>query len=91
MFCLTIISGVPGSGKTTLARANRSLKGYEVFIDGVIGPWWFDQLREQLGPFRYVLLSCDLQESLARVTIRQGQDSATPDIVRRMHDQFLAV
>jgi hypothetical protein len=37
-----------------------------------------------------VLLSCDLQESLTRVTIRQGQGSATPDIVRRMHDQFLA-
>ena len=135
MFSLTIISGAPGSGKTTLAKslADRSKQGvhiptddffgfvrhkqdpsqpgserqneailnawcsaalayknagYEVFIDGVIGPWWFDQLREQFGSFRYVLLKCDLNQSLARVVARQDQGSATPDVVRRMHDQF---
>ena len=138
MYPVTVISGAPGSGKTTLARslAENSMKGvhiptdyfsdfvrhkldpslpgseiqnevilnawcdaavvyraagYEVFVDGVIGPWWFEQLREKFGVFRYVVLSCDLKDSLSRVSARHGQSSATPEIVQRMHTQFLAV
>ncbi len=63
--------------------------GYDVIVDGVIGPWWFAQLDEELGAFRYVMLRSDLQTCLDRVASRDGQASATADVVKRMHQQFL--
>ena len=62
--------------------------GYEVFIDGVIGPWWFEQLKAALGDFHYVMLRSDLQTCLDRVATREDQASATVAVVRRMHEQF---
>ena len=65
--------------------------GYELFIDGVIGPWWFGALKQHLGTFSYILLTADIETCLARVTNRKAQASVTIDMVRQMHGQFEAV
>jgi len=67
-----------------------SESGYDVFVDGVIGPWWFPQLDEKLKNYRYVMLEADLETCVDRVRKRQGQASATETIVKTMHQQFVA-
>lgn len=62
--------------------------GYDVFVDGVIGPWWLPILDRELGEYRYIMLQADLDICLRRVEERDGQSSATPAVVRRMHEQF---
>ncbi|MGD8828968.1 MAG: AAA family ATPase [Pseudomonadales bacterium] len=135
---LTIISGCPGSGKTTLARslARRSARGvhvvtdefydflahpldpttpesrsqnaavlraflhaavsfsddgYEVFVDGVIGPWWLETITAVVARFEYVLLHADLATAEGRVQGRADQPSASVRVVRHMHAQLEAV
>lgn len=132
---ITIISGTPGSGKTSLARllsagesrgvhiesdmffrflAHRvdpSLPGadnqnsavvrayvaaaleysageYEVYLDGVIGPWLLPLITSMASGIQYVLLHSPLEVVLARTQARTSQSSATPDVVIRMHEQF---
>jgi thymidylate kinase len=90
---------LPGSEQQNLtilnawcAAANAySAGGYAVFIDGVIGPWWFENLKAGFGSFRYALLMADLETCLARTQSRSGQPEANPDVVRRMHEQFARV
>lgn len=67
--------------------------GYDVFVDGVIGPWWLDTIREVLPVFQYALLHADLATVLQRTTQRANtkQASANPELVRTMHGQFEAV
>ena len=62
--------------------------GYDVFVDGVIGPWWFPVIRSVLGKFDFVLLTVPLEVSLARVHAREGQPGARPSVVERMYPQF---
>ena len=137
---LTIVSGCPGSGKSTLSKrlaheckmgvciesdvfydflahridptlaeskpqntaviraflkAARSFydDGYEVFVDGVIGPWWLETIDELLPKFEYVVLHASLETVLQRTRERAefAQASASPEIVRVMHGQFAAV
>lgn len=134
---ITVVSGTPGSGKTTLAatlaaaqadgvhletdvfydflshaidpstpesqRQNEVIgasysaaacafaeAGYEVFVDGVIGPWWLDDLRRWLPSFDYVLLHASLSSTLERVEARRAvrQASASSRMVRVMHRHF---
>ncbi len=134
---ITVVSGTPGSGKTTLAatlaaahsngvhletdvffdflshsidpstpasrRQNEVIVSsycaaagafaegdYRVFVDGVIGPWWLDDLRGYLPSFDYVLLHADLATTLERVEARRvsRQASASARIVKAMHPQF---
>lgn len=137
---VTIISGCPGSGKTTLARtlAGRHLRGvhlatdrfyefmahrldpstpesrsqntavvrsflaaaksfreddYQVFVDGVIGPWWLDTIIGFFPDFDYVILHAGLECVLARAGDRaqHAQASANSELVAEMHRQFAAV
>ncbi len=132
---VTIISGCPGSGKTSLAQALADVSGrgvhletdlfyrflahplnpskpeskaqnttvvkaflaataafavddYEVFVDGVIEPWWLPQIQDQLAPVHYVLLHADPDTVLARTAARTTQPSADSTVVRTMHSQF---
>ena len=132
---LTIVSGSPGAGKTTIAKAlaERSPRGvhlesdefyyfishliapstseakeqnevviraagraaavyasagYDMFVDGVLGPWVVPILLDEWDGFDvdYVVLRTTLDDALARVAVRD-----TPEIepvVRKMHAQF---
>ena len=132
---ITIISGIPGSGKTSLARhlaasvpngvhiesdvffrflshrvdpslpsadgqnsvvvrvylaaaIEYSAGGYDVYLDGVIGPWQLPLITSLCPDMRYVLLHATLEVALARVRARTSQPSATEDVVVRMYEQF---
>ena len=135
---ITIISGAPGCGKTSLARyladqqrqgvhletdlffsfvrhrldpslpgsqnQNASVAraylaaaleyqdgGYDVYLDGVIGPWWFELIENMLGSFDYLLLHAPLDLCLQRISERSGQSSATASVAMRMQEQFSAI
>ena len=63
--------------------------GYEVFLDGVIGPWFLPTLLREWDagiPVEYVILRASLAEELARVWRRDGP--ATQTRVYNMHDAF---
>jgi cytidylate kinase len=140
MASLTIISGCPGSGKTTLSKqlANNSSMGvrvdtdafyhfvahrldpstpeskmqnttvvraflraantyfqdgHDVFIDGVIGPWWLELIQDELTTFEYAILHADLETVQRRTSERAktSQVSANPTLVEIMHSQFDAI
>jgi chloramphenicol 3-O-phosphotransferase len=132
---IAIVSGCPGTGKSTLARAlsreaprglhldsdffygfpaapidpatpeaqaqnvtvmralGRSARafaegGYDVFLDGVIGPWFLPLLREELqpAPLAYLVLRASEEDALRRVRERDGAGPSAR--VRRMHEAF---
>jgi len=133
---ITIVSGCPGCGKTTLATglaksSKRGLHllsddfyqypghpipptepaskhqnetilravaraasafcdgGYDVYVDGVIGPWMLPVMRPELADsveLEYVVLRCDLSLALARVRSRQGAGASA--VVEQMHGSF---
>ena len=133
---LTIVSGCPGAGKTTLAAglaaaASRGahivsdtfytfparlidpadpasheqnttiLKavgraaaaflddGYQVVLDGVVGPWFLPVLAREIGiqhGLEYVVLSVSLDLALRRVRERDGPGASTR--VEHMHAAF---
>ena len=67
--------------------------GYDVFIDGVIGPWWLELIEAELTTFRYAILHADLETVQRRTSERAktSQVSANPTLVRTMHSQFDAI
>jgi predicted kinase len=75
-----------------VARAARAFAdgGYQVVVDGVIGPWFLDVFRAELAPtqvsLQYVVLRADLTETLRRGATRP--DPVDERIVRAMHPQF---
>jgi predicted kinase len=133
---IVIVSGCPGSGKTTLARAlalaaPRGLHipsdlfytfpaapidptrpesrhqntvimqalarsagafaegGYDVFLDGIFGPWFLPTLRDDLGgaaEIAYIVLRAPEELALRRVRERQGPGASAP--VRHMVAAF---
>ena len=133
---ISIVSGCPGSGKTTLSHAlaravpnglhlvsdrfyefpagpidptrpeskhqntviMRALAasarafaegGYHVMLDGVIGPWFLPQLREELEDFErlsYVVLRVPERTALERVRQREGPGASAA--VRHMVAAF---
>lgn len=137
MGSITIISGSPGTGKTTIAARlaaasdrgvhvvtdrfyefvahridpsteaadaqNRAViravirsaaafadAGYEVFVDGVVGPWMLPLVREEYPlSLHYVVLRADLDTVRRQASARQGQPDATAAIVETMHAQFV--
>jgi cytidylate kinase len=139
MASIMIVSGCPGTGKTTLSKALAQAEpaglhlvtdtfyqfpahpldpttpashaqnttvmkaigrataafvegGYDVFLDGVVGPWFLPTLLHEWGAVarvEYVILRATLEEALARVLRRDG-----PEITARvyaMHEAFANV
>lgn len=67
--------------------------GYEVFIDGIVGSWFFDPwlsaARTHDIDLRYVLLRPDLATATARATARTAQGAMTdPVVVEQMWMAF---
>ncbi len=139
MASLTIVSGCPGTGKTTLAallstasphglhfaadvfydfigelispvlpeshaqnttvtiataRAAAAFAsgGYDVFIDGVVGPRWLPLMAVELRPagipVDYVVLRAPLGETLRRASERPDGAKFSVEGVRHMHAAF---
>jgi chloramphenicol 3-O-phosphotransferase len=81
--------------ETVMAAAARAAAafadgGYEVFVDGVIGPWllpiWIHALGQSDVPVDYIVLRAPLEETLARANARGKRIPV--EFVRHMHAQF---
>ena len=134
---ITIVTGTPGAGKTTLsqrtskahprglhlpadvfytfpahaispvlpeaheqngaviaavsrAAAAFASQGYEVFLDGIVGPWFLPVVAAELGstgiPVEYVILRCSLEQAVRRVTTRANPGAEA--VVRHMYAAF---
>ena len=137
MGSITIVTGCPGTGKTTLAdRLSRSrahgvclsgdafhrfvahpispivpeahaqnttvttaiaraaaafaADGYDVFVDGVVGPWFLptfvSELRGRFAPVHYVILRAGLEDTVKRASSRPAPGDE--GVVRHMHGEF---
>lgn len=69
--------------------------GYEVAVDGIVGPWFFDPWREAAAPLgldlRYVVLAPSEAETVARATARKAPGAMTDAaVVRTMWQAFQA-
>lgn len=62
--------------------------GYDIYLDGVIGPWLLPSITSSFPRFDYVLLRAPLKEVLARTASRMTQLSANPGVVHRMRQSF---
>lgn len=88
---------LPGAGRQndTVVRAwcraagEYRNAGYRVFIDGVIGPWYFDIVREVFDRFDYVVLDASLAVAHAR-NLARGK-TIDGGIIDRMHRGFETV
>ncbi|MEM7017284.1 MAG: AAA family ATPase [Pseudomonadota bacterium] len=67
--------------------------GYQVYVDGVIGPWWLETIKAVLPRFNYAIMTADLEIVLERTRQRSltAQASANSGLVRVMHAQFLQI
>jgi cytidylate kinase len=65
-------------------------RGYEVFLDGIFGPWFLPMMAAELRPSRlpvhYVVLRAPLEIALRRVQDRIGHER--DHVVRQMHAAF---
>jgi chloramphenicol 3-O-phosphotransferase len=67
--------------------------GYDVILDGVIGPWFVDRYRARATAadiaMSYVVLNAPLEETLRRATERKGtQQLRDPDPITALHTAF---
>jgi predicted kinase len=75
------------------AAATFARGGYEVIVDGIVGPWFFDpwlaQARDHGLDLRYLVLMPDEATNVARATARTAPGAMTdPDVVRTMWAHF---
>ena len=67
--------------------------GYEVLVDGIVGPWFFDPwlaaARDHALDLRYIALAPDEATTVARATARTAPGAMTdPKVVRTLWGQF---
>ena len=75
------------------AAATYARGGYEVIVDGIVGPWFFDPwlaaAREHDLDLRYLVLMPDEATNVARATARTAPGAMTdPAVVRTMWAHF---
>jgi predicted kinase len=75
------------------AAATYATGGYEVIVDGIVGPWFFDPWKtaaaEHRLDLRYVLLMPGEAETVARGVARTAQNAMTdPAVIRAMWENF---
>ena len=74
----------------TRAAAAFASRGYEVFVDGIVGPWFLPVVAAELGsagiPVDYVILRVSLEQAIRRATTRANPGAEA--IVRHMHAAF---
>jgi cytidylate kinase len=72
------------------AAAAFARRDYDVFLDGIFGPWFVPFIAGELAPavpsFHYVILRAPLQTALARIRKRSGHPE--DEVVRQMHSEF---
>jgi chloramphenicol 3-O-phosphotransferase len=75
----------------TASAARYARGGYEVIVDGVIGPWfldpWLKAVQDGLD-VRYIILRPALQTTIARAVERQPGALVNPEIVGKMWRDF---
>ena len=65
--------------------------GYEVFIDGVVGPWFLEDWRGLAAKgldVRYVILKPNLQETIRRADARESAPRLSRETVEHMWNDF---
>ncbi|HEY2480435.1 MAG TPA: AAA family ATPase [Solirubrobacterales bacterium] len=75
------------------AAAAYARGGYDVVLDGIIGPWFVDRYRERASEssieISYVVLAAPLEVTLRRAVERQGAAHLRdPEPITTMHAQF---
>ena len=74
------------------AAAAFAVGGYEVLVDGIVGPWFFDpwkaEARAKGLDLRFVVLRPDEASTVARAVAREGHPMRDADVVRFMWKQF---
>lgn len=66
--------------------------GFDVVVDGIVGPWFLDPFRRcaagaEVG-LHYVVLAADLDVTIGRATSRGAHGLSDEDPIRRMHAEF---
>lgn len=75
----------------TASAIRYAVGGYEVIVDGIIGPWYLEPwLKAVQDGFdvRFVVLRPDEQTAVARAVARQPGALLNPEIVRKMWRYF---
>lgn len=64
--------------------------GYDVFADGIVGPWFLDTWRLALADadLHYVVLMPAQEAILARALAREGHPMRDADVIKQMHAAF---
>jgi hypothetical protein len=72
------------------AAAAFATRGYEVFLDGIVGPWFLPVVAAELAstgiPVEYVILQVGRDEAVRRATSRPQPGDEV--MVRHMHTEF---
>jgi chloramphenicol 3-O-phosphotransferase len=75
----------------TASATRYAVGGYEVIVDGIIGPWFLDPWLKALQDgfdVRFVVLRPDEQTTVARAGARQSGALVNPEIVGKMWRYF---
>ena len=63
---------------------------YDVFVDGIFGPWFLGHIKSELLPIEatinYIILRCDLKLAIQRIQSRQ--EKLHTDAIQQMYMEF---